>query len=68
MKLKFAGTPKYIDGKEVFIYQDVNMMKYQRNSVTVIRTGQIKATDNVLCWHTGGAPALFAYADDLDIR
>jgi len=28
MKLKFAGTPKYIDGKEVFIYQDLNMMKY----------------------------------------
>ncbi|MGP5074834.1 hypothetical protein ACTXGZ_04850 [Psychrobacter celer] len=44
------------------------MMKYQWNSVTVIRTEQIKATDNVLFWHTGGAPALFAYADDLDIR
>lgn len=36
--------------------------------VDMIRTGQIKATDNVLFWHTGGAPALFAYADDLDIR
>ncbi len=36
--------------------------------IDMIRTGQIKATDNVLFWHTGGAPALFAYADDLDIR
>ncbi|MCG3882498.1 D-cysteine desulfhydrase family protein [Psychrobacter sp. Ps3] len=36
--------------------------------VDMIRTEQIKATDNVLFWHTGGAPALFAYADDLDIR
>ena len=36
--------------------------------IDMIRTVQIKATDNVLFWHTGGAPALFAYADDLDIR
>ena len=36
--------------------------------IDMIRTGQIKATDIVLFWHTGGAPALFAYADDLDIR
>jgi len=36
--------------------------------IDMIRTGQIKATDNVLFWYTGGAPALFAYADDLDIR
>ncbi len=31
----------------------------------MIRTGQIKSTDSVLFWHTGGAPALFAYANDL---
>lgn len=36
--------------------------------IDMIRTGQIKTTDNVLFWHTGGAPALFAYAEDLDIR
>lgn len=36
--------------------------------IDMIRTEQIKPTDNVLFWHTGGAPALFAYADDLDIR
>lgn len=33
----------------------------------MIRTGKIKKTDSVLFWHTGGAPALFAYAGDLDI-
>lgn len=35
--------------------------------IGMIRKGQIKAADNVLFWHTGGAPALFAYADDLDL-
>ena len=33
----------------------------------MIRTGKIKKTDSVLFWHTGGAPALFAYASDLAI-
>ncbi|MGP4789353.1 D-cysteine desulfhydrase family protein [Psychrobacter sp. 1Y11] len=36
--------------------------------IDMIRTGQIKSEDTVLFWHTGGAPALFAYAEDLDIR
>lgn len=31
----------------------------------MIRTGKIKETDRVLFWHTGGAPALFAYSDAL---
>ena len=31
----------------------------------MIRAGRFNATDRVLFWHTGGAPALFAYADDL---
>ena len=35
--------------------------------IAMIRNGKIKATDSVLFWHTGGAPALFAYADDLDL-
>nr|WP_317199930.1 D-cysteine desulfhydrase family protein [uncultured Psychrobacter sp.] len=34
--------------------------------IDMIRTDQIKASDSVLFWHTGGAPALFAYSDDLD--
>ena len=33
----------------------------------MIRTGKIKKTDRVLFWHTGGAPALFAYASNLAV-
>lgn len=36
--------------------------------IDMVRTGQFKSTDKVLFWHTGGAPALFAYAQDLDIH
>lgn len=35
--------------------------------IDMIRTGQIKPSDSVLFWHTGGAPALFAYANDLNL-
>lgn len=35
--------------------------------IAMIRSGKIKKTDSVLFWHTGGAPALFAYSDSLDI-
>ncbi len=35
--------------------------------IDMIRTGQIKQSDSVLFWHTGGAPALFAYAGDLSV-
>ncbi|WP_416306051.1 D-cysteine desulfhydrase family protein [Neptunicella sp. SCSIO 80796] len=31
----------------------------------MIRTNQFSSNDNILFWHTGGAPALFAYADKL---
>lgn len=33
--------------------------------IDMIRTGQLGAEDMVLFWHTGGAPALFAYAGSL---
>ncbi|MFT5163061.1 MAG: D-cysteine desulfhydrase family pyridoxal phosphate-dependent enzyme, partial [Alteromonadaceae bacterium] len=33
--------------------------------IDMIRQGKITAADNVLFWHTGGAPALFAYANKL---
>ena len=33
--------------------------------IDMIRSGKIKKTDSVLFWHTGGAPALFAYSDSL---
>jgi len=35
--------------------------------IDMIRSGKVKTTDSVLFWHTGGAPALFAYSDGLDI-
>lgn len=35
--------------------------------IDMVRTGYFKASDKVLFWHTGGAPALFAYAQDLDV-
>lgn len=31
----------------------------------MIRQGRLSKSDRVLFWHTGGAPALFAYADEL---
>ncbi|WP_166423708.1 D-cysteine desulfhydrase family protein [Paraglaciecola sp. 20A4] len=33
--------------------------------IDMIRRKQFKADSNVLFWHTGGAPAIFAYADTL---
>jgi L-cysteate sulfo-lyase len=33
--------------------------------IGMIRKGEIEAGENVLFWHTGGTPALFAYAGDL---
>jgi len=32
----------------------------------MIRTGKFNKKDNILFWHTGGAPALFAYSNKLD--
>lgn len=34
--------------------------------IDMIRSGELSKTDKVLFWHTGGAPALFAYADALN--
>lgn len=33
--------------------------------IDLVRSGYFTTTDRVLFWHTGGAPALFAYAADL---
>jgi D-cysteine desulfhydrase len=35
--------------------------------IDLIRKGSFKKSEFVLFWHTGGAPALFAYANDLQI-
>jgi D-cysteine desulfhydrase len=34
--------------------------------IDMIRGGEFSKTDKVLFWHTGGVPALFAYADSLE--
>jgi len=34
--------------------------------IHLIRSGKITKDDEVLFWHTGGAPSLFAYTEDLD--
>ncbi len=36
--------------------------------IDLIRTGVINKDERVLFWHTGGGPALFAYADELMSR
>jgi len=33
--------------------------------IDLIRKGEIRRDESVLFWHTGGTPALFAYADEL---
>jgi D-cysteine desulfhydrase len=33
--------------------------------IDLIRRGEISSKESVLFWHTGGTPALFAYAEDL---
>jgi D-cysteine desulfhydrase len=33
--------------------------------IDLIRKGEIRRNESVLFWHTGGTPALFAYAADL---
>jgi len=33
--------------------------------IDLVRSGQIGTQAPVLFWHTGGAPALFAYAEDV---
>jgi len=35
--------------------------------INLIRRGEFTHDDNVLFWHTGGGPALFAYADKLAV-
>lgn len=34
--------------------------------IHLVRSAKFKKNDKLLFWHTGGAPSLFAYADDLD--
>jgi len=53
-----------IEGK---LLVPVNTGRARGGLLDMIRTGKIKKTDRVLFWHTGGAPALFAYASNLAV-
>ncbi len=33
--------------------------------IDLVRRGELGKDETVLFWHTGGAPALYAYADQL---
>ena len=57
-----ALTAKY----EGILLDPVYSGRAMSGLIHLIRTGQIGKDDKVLFWHTGGAPSLFAYVDDLD--
>ena len=56
-----ALTAKY----EGILLDPVYTGRAMAGLIHLIRSGNITKSDKVLFWHTGGAPALFAYADDL---
>ena len=53
--------------KEGILVDPVYTGRAMGGLIDMIRTGKINKTDSVLFWHTGGAPALFAYANELDL-
>lgn len=57
-----ALTAKY----EGILLDPVYTARAMAGLIHLIGSGQLTQSDQVLFWHTGGAPSLFAYADDLD--
>jgi D-cysteine desulfhydrase len=57
-----ALTAKY----EGILLDPVYTARAMSGLIHLIRSGKMGKDDEVLFWHTGGAPSLFAYADDLD--
>jgi D-cysteine desulfhydrase len=51
---------------EGILLDPVYTAKAMSGLIHLIRSGKITKSDKVLFWHTGGAPSLFAYTDDLD--
>jgi D-cysteine desulfhydrase len=58
-----ALTAKY----EGILLDPVYTGRAMSGLIHLIRSGKIGKDDEVLFWHTGGAPSLFAYAEDLDL-
>jgi 1-aminocyclopropane-1-carboxylate deaminase/D-cysteine desulfhydrase-like pyridoxal-dependent ACC family enzyme len=52
---------------EALALDPVYTAKAAAGLVDLVRRGTWRAADEVVFWHTGGLPALFAYADRLDL-
>jgi D-cysteine desulfhydrase len=50
---------------EGILLDPVYTAKAMAGLIGLVREGTIAAYERVLFWHTGGVPALFAYADEL---
>lgn len=51
--------------KEGILLDPVYTGKAMAGLLSLVRRGEIASTERVLFWHTGGTPALFAYAAEL---
>jgi 1-aminocyclopropane-1-carboxylate deaminase/D-cysteine desulfhydrase-like pyridoxal-dependent ACC family enzyme len=51
--------------REGILLDPVYTGKAMAGLLGLIRKGEIDADERVLFWHTGGLPALFAYAPDM---
>ncbi len=51
--------------KEGILLDPVYTGKAMAGLLSLVRRGEIASSERVLFWHTGGIPALFAYAPDL---
>ena len=56
---------RLVAGLEGILLDPVYTGKAMAGLIDMIRRGEIRANETVLFWHTGGTPALFAYADEL---
>jgi 1-aminocyclopropane-1-carboxylate deaminase/D-cysteine desulfhydrase-like pyridoxal-dependent ACC family enzyme len=56
---------RLVASTEGILLDPVYTGKAMAGLIGLIRRGEIGADERVLFWHTGGSPALFAYADGL---
>jgi D-cysteine desulfhydrase family pyridoxal phosphate-dependent enzyme len=56
---------RLVAGLEGLLLDPVYTAKAMAGLLDLVRKGEIGRDEKVLFWHTGGAPALFAYAGDL---
>lgn len=58
---------KLVARSEGIILDPVYTSKAMAGLIDHIRTGRLAKSDTVIFVHTGGTPALFAYAEDLEL-